>query len=68
MSFCAWARQLRIQKSGRAVYTVAQYLIARDVVNVFLQAPHRILIFRDDVRGLRLTPLYVLPLGEVEKD
>jgi peptide/nickel transport system substrate-binding protein len=54
-------------KIRQSIYTVAQYLIARDVVNVFLQAPHRILIFRDDVRGLRLTPLYVLPLGEVEK-
>ncbi len=55
------------QKARQSIYTVAQYLIARDVVNVFLQAPHRILIFRENVRGLKLTPLYVLPLAEVEK-
>ncbi|MGC9018270.1 MAG: ABC transporter substrate-binding protein [Candidatus Bipolaricaulaceae bacterium] len=54
-------------KARQSIYTVAQYLIARDVVNVFLQAPHRILIFRDDVRGLKLSPLYVLPLAEAAK-
>lgn len=54
-------------RARQSIYTVAQYLIARDVVNVFLQAPHRILAFREGVRGVRLTTLYVLPLAEAEK-
>ncbi len=49
------------------IYTRAQYLIAYEVVNVFLQAPHRIVAFRENVRGVTLPALYVLPLGAVEK-
>lgn len=51
----------------RSIYTVAQYIIAREVVNVFLQAPHRILALREEVRGIKLPPLYALPLAEAEK-
>jgi len=54
-------------KARQSIYTVAQYLIARDVVNVFLQAPHRIVAFRRNIAGLRLPILYVLPLDEAEK-
>lgn len=54
-------------KARQSIYTVAQYLIARDVVNVFLQAPHRIVAFRRNISGLRLSILYVLPLDEAEK-
>ncbi|MCS7240717.1 MAG: ABC transporter substrate-binding protein [Candidatus Bipolaricaulota bacterium] len=54
-------------KVRQSIYTVAQYLIAKEVVNVFLQAPHRILAYRANVGGLRLSPLYVLPLAEAEK-
>jgi peptide/nickel transport system substrate-binding protein len=54
-------------KARQSIYTVAQYLIARDVVNVFLQAPHRIVAFRRNISGLRLPILYVLPLDEAEK-
>ncbi len=52
----------------QSIYTVAQYLITRDVVNIFLQAPHRILVARESVRGLKIPPLYVFPLAEAEKD
>lgn len=51
----------------KSIYTVAQYLIARDVVNVFLQAPHRIVVARPNVTGIKLPALYLLPLGEVGK-
>ncbi len=54
-------------KARQSIYTVAQYLIARDVVNVFLQAPHRIVAFRRNVSGLRLSILYALPLDQAEK-
>jgi peptide/nickel transport system substrate-binding protein len=54
-------------KARQSIYTIAQYLIVRDVVNVFIQAPHRILASRAEVRGLRLLPLYVLPLDEAQK-
>lgn len=54
-------------KIRQSIYTVAQYLIAKEVVNVFLQAPHRLVACRAGVSGLRLTPLYALPLAEAEK-
>lgn len=52
----------------KAVYTVCQYLIARDVVNVFLQDPHRILAMRQGVTGVEVYPLYVLDLTDASKD
>ncbi|MBC7221553.1 ABC transporter substrate-binding protein [Candidatus Bipolaricaulota bacterium] len=51
----------------QSIYTVAQYIIAREVVNVFLQAPHRILVHRRNVSGLKVCSLYVLDLSEVAK-
>jgi len=47
----------------RAVYTVCQYLIAREAVNAFIQDPHRILVARRGVEGLAVYPLYVLDLS-----
>lgn len=49
-------------QARRSIYTVAQYIIAKEVVNVFLQAPHRILVARRNVGGLYLLSLYVLDL------
>lgn len=49
------------------IYAQAQYIIAHEVVNVFLQAPHRIVAFRENVRGITLLTLYVFPLATVEK-
>ncbi|MCS7216254.1 MAG: ABC transporter substrate-binding protein [Candidatus Bipolaricaulota bacterium] len=49
-------------EARRSIYTVAQYLITKEVVNVFLQSPHRILVARRGVSGLRLPTLYVLDL------
>ncbi len=46
----------------RSIYTVAQYLIAKEVVNVFLQAPHRILVAKQEVQGISLLASYVLDL------
>lgn len=47
----------------RSVYTVAQYLITKEVVNVFLQAPHRILVARTNVGGFRPLARYILDLS-----
>lgn len=52
-------------EARRAIYTVAQYLIAREVVNVFLQDPHRILAMRAQVLGVEVFPIYVLDLTAV---
>jgi peptide/nickel transport system substrate-binding protein len=52
-------------EARRAIYTVAQYLIAREVVNVFIQDPHRILAARRGVEGLEVFPIYVLDLTAV---
>ena len=51
----------------KAIYTVCQYLIARDAVNVFLQDPHRILAMRAGVTGVEVYPLYVLDLRNAAK-
>ncbi|MCR4391279.1 MAG: ABC transporter substrate-binding protein [Candidatus Acetothermia bacterium] len=51
----------------RSIYTVAQYLIAREVVNVFLQAPHQILAMRRGITGAKVLPIYVLDLRDVAK-
>jgi len=50
-----------------AIYTVCQYLIARDAVNVFIQDPHRILAMRAEVTGVEVYPLYVLDLTTAAK-
>jgi peptide/nickel transport system substrate-binding protein len=49
----------------RAIYTVCQYLIARDAVNVFLQDPHRLIAARRGIGGLSVYPIYVLDLTRV---
>ncbi|MFH1609025.1 MAG: ABC transporter substrate-binding protein, partial [Candidatus Bipolaricaulota bacterium] len=50
-----------------SIYTKAQHLITREVVNVFLLAPHRILAMRREVSGVVVLPLYVLDLRAVAK-
>jgi len=52
----------------QSIYTVAQYIIAKEVVNIFLQVPHRILVHRRNVSGLKVPSLYVLDLSEVAKE
>ena len=52
----------------KAIYTVCQYLIAREAVNVFIQDPHRILAAREGIEGLSVYPLYVLDLSGVSVD
>jgi len=52
----------------RAIYTVCQYLIAREAVNVFIQDPHRILAAREGIEGLSVYPLYLLDLSRVSAD
>ncbi len=58
---------IAVPEIRQSIYTVAQYIIAREVVNVFLQAPHRILVHRRGISGLKVCSLYVLDLAEVEK-
>lgn len=55
--------QITEPEARKSIYTVAQYLITKEVVNVFLQAPHRILVAHRRVDGLRLSSLYVLDLS-----
>jgi len=55
------------EEARRAIYTVCQYLIARDAVNVFIQDPHRILAMRGGVTGVEVYPLYVLDLTTAAK-
>ncbi len=57
--------QIADPAARRSIYTVAQYLITKEVVNVFLQAPHRILVARTDVRGFRPLARYILDLSRV---
>ncbi len=52
-------------EARRALYTVCQYIIAREAVNVFLQDPHRLVAARSDVQGLSVYPIYVLDLTGV---
>ncbi|MGC9530314.1 MAG: ABC transporter substrate-binding protein [Candidatus Bipolaricaulaceae bacterium] len=49
-------------EARKAIYTVCQYIIAREAVNVFLQDPHRILAMRVEVTGVEVFPIYVLDL------
>lgn len=55
-------------KARQSIYTVAQYIIAREVVNIFIQAPHRLLVVRQGISGLKSLSLYVLDLTEVAKE
>lgn len=50
-------------EARRSIYTVAQYLIAKEVVNVFLQAPHRIVVAKIGVNGISFLSSYVLDLS-----
>lgn len=52
-------------EARRALYTVCQYIIAREAVNVFLQDPHRLVAARHGVEGLSVYPIYVLDLTGV---
>lgn len=51
----------------RGIYAAAQYLIAREAVNVFLQAPHQILAMRASVSGVKILPHYVLDFTSAAK-
>ena len=57
--------ELTDEGARKAIYTVCQYLIAREAVNVFIQDPHRILAAREGIEGLSVYPLYVLDLSRV---
>ncbi|MFN3346575.1 MAG: ABC transporter substrate-binding protein [Candidatus Bipolaricaulaceae bacterium] len=50
-------------EARHSIYTVAQYLIAKEVVNVFLLAPHRIVVAKIGVHGVSLLSSYVLDLS-----
>lgn len=49
----------------REIYARAQRIIAEEVVNYFIQDPHRIIAARAGVEGLAVYPLYVLDLAHV---
>ncbi len=49
----------------REIYVRAQRIIAEEVVNYFIQDPHRIIVARAGIEGLAVYPVYVLDLTAV---
>jgi ABC-type transport system substrate-binding protein len=49
----------------REIYVRAQRIIAEEVVNYFIQDPHRIIAARAGIEGLAVYPVYVLDLTAV---
>ncbi|NOX44458.1 MAG: ABC transporter substrate-binding protein [Caldiserica bacterium] len=49
----------------REIYARAQRIIAEEVVNYFIQDPHRIIAARAGIGGLAVYPIYVLDLTRV---
>ncbi|MGY4706363.1 ABC transporter substrate-binding protein [Candidatus Bipolaricaulota sp. J31] len=49
----------------REIYERAQRIIAEEVVNYFIQDPHRIIAARSDIEGLAVYPIYVLDMTNV---
>ena len=46
----------------REIYARAQYILAVEAVNVFIQSPHQIVATRANVNGIKILPHYVLDL------
>lgn len=49
------------------IYAAAQYILAAEAVNVFLVAPHQILVQRAGVTGVKILPHYVLDFTAAAK-
>ena len=49
----------------REIYERAQRIIAEEVVNYFIQDPHRVIAARAGIEGLAVYPIYVLDLTAV---
>ncbi len=49
----------------REIYERAQRIIAEEVVNYFIQDPHRVIASRAGIRGLAVYPIYVLDLTKI---
>jgi len=52
----------------REIYVRKQRAIAEEVVNCFIQDPHRIIATRAGVEGLAVYPIYVLDLSNVSSE
>ncbi len=52
----------------REIYARAQRIIAEEVVNYFIQDPHRIIAARAGIEGLTVYPIYVLDLSNVSSE
>lgn len=50
-----------VDEAHRAeIYAQAQEIIARDVVNVFIQDPYQIFVMKQEIAGLQLYPIYLI--------
>ncbi len=54
-------------KRRREIYARAQRIIAEEVVNYFIQDPHRIVAAKKGIEGLAVYPIYVLDLSRVSE-
>lgn len=52
-------------RKREGIYHRVQQLIAEQVVNYFIQDPHRIFVFRTGLRGVSVYPIYALDLSHV---
>ncbi len=48
-----------------AIYAEIQEIIARDVVNFFIQDPYQIIIAKQEITGLKLYPIYLINVTSV---
>ncbi len=48
-----------------AIYAEAQEIIARDVVNFFIQDPYQIVVMKQEITGFHLYPIYLINVASV---
>ena len=49
----------------RVIYTIVQWILAKDAVNYFIQDPHLIMAMQKDVENWRIFPIYIDDVTEV---
>jgi len=48
-----------------AIYAEVQEIIAKDVVNFFIQDPYQIVILKQEISGFHLYPIYLINMTSV---
>ncbi|MGQ9602430.1 MAG: ABC transporter substrate-binding protein [Candidatus Bipolaricaulia bacterium] len=51
----------------KVIYTIVQWILAKDVVNYFIQDPHLIMAMQKNVENWRIFPIYLDDVTEVYK-